>query len=390
MLIKEEFLKIIRSPRMLVMLFMLCLLGINIFTDFTEWKKTVGNIDEYNEYADGLNGEIDFSTIKKPVSYMDDDGRYHFADETKSNNDKIRAVVQERYYYVAERNKGWWSSEEEQLEYPYTYTGIENYLSCLRNNGMEDSYKYRYYAKELLMINQVGAPQFVNSVGTNELLQSLFGMQTSFIAICISLIILTAPIFSGEDANNMDMIILSTKNGRGKDVRAKLVSSALIGFLWITVLYLVLLLIHLLLYKNFSALWVNMNWIPVFHGSPYHLTTIQLIFWGYIAYLIGGLAVNMIYCLFSAMLKSAVLSFLSCFLITVLPIFFNPNGLTGMIAAHFPQVSMSADMLFGSYIAVNIFGRPILYSITAPVLSIFIILCICLVIKRLYVKIRIH
>lgn len=185
---------------------------------------------------------------------------------------------------------------------------------------------------------------------------------SEFAAIILgaAVVILLSPVFSGEYSAGMDGIILSSKYGKNKTIKAKLLVSS--GFT--VCLYVISALLNSILYAAFFGvtgsgcnIQVNGNYMV----SPYPLTYLQLYWAVLLMGLIGSLLLCAVTIFISAKCRSPFLSLILSAVVLYLPAV-NLSGISlsaDKILKLFPIHLLSSPALFETGIFYNLFGHPI-------------------------------
>jgi ABC-type transport system involved in multi-copper enzyme maturation permease subunit len=101
--------------------------------------------------------------------------------------------------------------------------------------GAAGTYDHKRYSARLETELAAGEPEFQNTALWDSFLSNCSGM-VAFILLFFPIAFLTAPVFTNERTTGMDNIILSSKNGQGKTILAK-ISAAAVTCALLSILY---------------------------------------------------------------------------------------------------------------------------------------------------------
>jgi ABC-type transport system involved in multi-copper enzyme maturation permease subunit len=126
----------------------------------------------------------------------------------------------EEAQYVDEYHRG---SPLDSLFEPYGVTVLQKRIGDLELAGETKSFEYKKTAVQLRTEQNLGEPQFANTV----LWANLFANWGDFIILFLLFVpmaFIISPVFSFEASSGMDNLILSSRHGREKIVSAKIVA----------------------------------------------------------------------------------------------------------------------------------------------------------------------
>lgn len=390
-MIKEELKKFFRSSLKWVLLIVFLLNLAIIYIDYIEFKNQVGNVKEYNKFADSYEGKLDIQFANQcrknslQGNYADQDG--DIKESTIENGHGKLAYFYSDYWMCSEYYKAWLNVNGETDNNPISYNTLKKYVS---DSGNKDDPLYPVKKLEYDMLGKVGAPNYYyNIVGIKKIMVSITGGMISFFSIMLVLIVIAASVFSIENSSNMNSIILTSKNGRTRIMRAKMLVAQIISLFWISVYYWVSILLNLLLYDNCEKLSLPLNAVGSFYMSPYSLNIGQYLIIGYLFYFVGAFAIMGIFSVITVAVKNIVLSLGISLLIFLVPLFLPTNGMFGTIGILFPNISMQANQLFQNMQAIIVAGKSVLICYIAPIISLIIGIIMNILLPHVYLKVSI-
>ena len=238
---------------------------------------------------------------------------------------------------------------------------IENVLNASSNAMSEEQ---KAYWRD--MNNKVEAPlQYGYHEGWKTVMSSFELLMFALLAVCIVI----APVFSGEYQAGTDAVILSAKYGKTKLTTAKIIASYLFGLLSFTLHVVVALGLPLAAF-GFDGwnlpLQINGTTVPYpltfLEGTMLNLGVIYLVLFAMI-----GLTL-----LLSAKMKSPYLVLIVLVPVLFIPLFLSPNGTTGAYnltlflfpyRSTIPEVGKYISYQFGELVLDAFTMRAILYAV---------------------------
>lgn len=218
------------------------------------------------------------------------------------------------------------------------------------------------------MSSEVDTPlQFGYYEGWEIIMSSFELLMFALLAVCIVL----APVFSGEYQAGTDAVILAGKYGKTKLITAKIISSLLFGLLAFTLHIVVAFGIPLM------AFGVNGWNLPLQIANtaiPYPLTFLQMTFINLAVIFLVLIAMIGVTLLLSANMKSPYLVLVILVPVLFIPLFLTPNGTTGLYnltlfllpyKSTMPEVSKYISYQFGGMVLDVLSVRAILYTVLA-------------------------
>ena len=249
---------------------------------------------------------------------------------SEAREEKIEAVLNTPSRELSEEEKAYWSCLNDKVDTPFQY-------------GYHEGWKAIMTAFELLMI--------------------------SILAICIAV----APVFSGEYQAGTDAVILSAKYGKTKLINAKIIAAILFGMIAFTAHIAVAFGISL---AAFGLEGGNLPLQLLGMTIPYPFTMMQaaVINLGIIYFIL--LAMIGLTLLLSAKMKNPYLILAVLVPVLFAPMFISPNGITGVYnlalfllpyRAAMPEVGKYISYQFGSLVLDAFSVRAILYAVLSLV-----------------------
>lgn len=183
--------------------------------------------------------------------------------------------------------------------------------------------------------------------------------------------------FSGEYSSKMDSIILSSKYGKTKLIRAKIGASVI----YIMVLDLIFNLINLL--SNLFIFGVHgwdapMQCLNSYMYSPYNFTVFQYYLLQLFIHIGACIVFGMFVMLVSSLGKTQVLTFFICTVVFIIPFMVDKviavkTPLADLITRFSYTWFMQVERLFSSFKVYNILDHPVYYPVTAVALMVLLV-----------------
>lgn len=360
----------------ITMIVLLSIMAIVAITDWHDLKNKLGNINEYNKMVKSYEGKIDnelANTLEKKLEA--EESKNNITSEDMNPNlsfEEKRILLFQNDYINSEYNaRTWISLKEEDSKNPSSITGLENLVKTLESNNKQNTYLYSDILKHLNMLKVVNEPGYYNDIGWGKLYIFLLGTPGTIFTLIV-LLIAISPIFSNEQRNGMERIILATKNGHYKIVSAKIIASLVFTIAWVTCFYILSFLVYIIPYKNLSAWNMPLNSINGYVYTPYNLNVLQGLGVSYLMTILLGCTLAVLFCLISALQKTSLSSIALAVIIILAPMFITDSGLISKFLSLSPSVAISGNMLLREYSSFNIMGKPIIYPIVASITSIII------------------
>ncbi|MBU3127216.1 ABC transporter permease [Clostridium tagluense] len=374
-LIIWETRKLFFSKRTIIATLAILILGISLgLLDGYHFHNQVENVAVYNEMVKPYEGKID----KK----LEGDSTSGYYADPKFKPEERRSLTFKSEYarsiYLADLYN---NKIEKNPDYKSTVSYLSNLCSTLEK---KDTYLYKDASKNLKMISSIGEPGYYNNVGWQVVyifLTSRKGISLMLIAIILAI----TPVFSEENENNMERIILCTKRGHGKFVSAKIGASFMFVIVWTTIYYAGNTLVRLIPYKNLRSINIPLNSIRGYGFTPFNFTVLQGLGISYITTILSALALGAVFCAISAWQKNSIVSLALGLGISFGALLIKGNKIVDL----WPSITISSRNLFSSYGSYNILNNPVIYPIVAVVvLMIILIIGVLFTYKGFYGKIK--
>jgi hypothetical protein len=228
------------------------------------------------------------------------------------------------------------------------------------------------------MIKSTSIDEFHYTAGWDDTV----GYASKYGAVIIAAFILLglSSVFCGEYASRMDAIILSTKYGKTKLIKAKLVAAGI----YILVLILFFTILNLL--GNIFVFGIDgwnapLQCLNDFMYSPFKFTVIQYYFIQLLIHCVAGIAFGLFVLLVSSLSKTRIMAFFIGVFAFVSPFLIDnaipmKKTLAELATSFSISWFMQVGKLFSSYRSYDIMDNPVLYPAAAiGVFVIFMLLC---------------
>lgn len=403
MLIKYEFLKILRKKStLIVMVISLILTGVLFGLPIMQFqtynqdgviKGSQGIVyekEQYEEFSVPLTEEYVTETIKEVQALFEN------PDNVGTDGNEKFLIGDAYWNGIAPREKllnmiaSTYSAPNEFKAYndladlditdgANFYQAMESKNEALLNTpsrALTDNQKEYWSSKA----SNVDTPlQYGYYEGWNVIISSFELLMFAILAICIVI----APVFSGEYQSGTDAVILSAKYGKTKLTTGKIMASLLFGTIAFALHILVACGLPLIAFGTDG--W-NLPLQIANTTVPYSLTFLQAVLMNIgIIYLIL-LAMISLTLLLSAKMKTPYLVLIVLVPILFIPMFLTPNGTTGIYNLTLFLLPYRAIMPeFGKYISYQ-FGGLVLDTITVRAILYVLLTAIMLPLARLGFK----
>lgn len=356
-IVYQEVKKIFSDTKIIVFIILLILLQVSVFNSaYHNWSNKIGDIKDYNQFADKWNGEIDWTVVDFDIiSSLSNDTL-----EAKQLFDgDLESIWRFEYHCAASRSIAW-SEEKLKLE-----TNRENLSDTIYNQMME----------------HIEEPGYANCSGLNGFNQNILGTVSAF-SINILIILVVSPLFAKEKSCNMDAVISSSFLGNGKIAFLKVLSVYFFMSIFIVVYYMCFLLIYLVAFDNWKALHMSLNYIPTLYMTPYKMNIMQYLIFSLLRFWLGTIASVTIACTISMSGKKSIGNIVKNSIVLFIPLALPKFGFIAKLTALFPVFAMQGYFSFSQYIDYKIGNIAITYrwvSICVMVFATILFLCIMFV-----------
>jgi ABC-type transport system involved in multi-copper enzyme maturation permease subunit len=216
----------------------------------------------------------------------------------------------------------------------------------------------------------VQANNYYYTGGWNYSIGYVYSLGAAMMAVLILLGL--SSMFSGEYSSRMDSIILSSKYGKTKLIRAKIAASVV----YITILDLIFNLLNLL--GNLIIFGTHgwdapMQCLTSYMYSPYNFTVFQYYLLQLLIHLGACIVFGLFIILVSSLCKTQVLTFFICTIVFILPFMIDKviaikTPLADLITRFSYTWFMQVERLFSSFKVYNILEHPVFYPVIGVVL----------------------
>ncbi|WP_025692537.1 ABC transporter permease [Paenibacillus zanthoxyli] len=202
---------------------------INLNSTLDLYKKVGGEarlFEIYRPYEGAIN-EAAAAEAKVMADRMDEDPSFADSVDPAKQNFYYRYNYTAMYFNLYTFGR---SSKDTHLaedpEHPRSLRGIQVKMQSLAEKGEQDTYKYRSLVNQQARMAAVGKPGFYYNNDWWGLFSYLNGGGSfSFLAVLVPLAL--ASVFSREYASGMDSVIFSSRHGRKKLGRGKMLAAAI-------------------------------------------------------------------------------------------------------------------------------------------------------------------
>lgn len=284
--LEKIFLRRLTQTALLILLLLSLLLSFSSYRNTYAWDPVTGDegsgrkgIEVEKAVAERYGGTLTDETVQKMISEM----------VPKTGPDEINAM----YLY---RNT---------LQYA---TGMR---FCDANGNWNGRRVSDVFGKEEIRIGY--------TIGWYQTSQNLTIL---YVLLSFLVILMIAPVFSGEYESGVDSLILTTRCGKTKCAIAKAAAGLLAAFLVTAFITCINIAVTFLLYGggglDCSVLFLPEEYLDAY--IPYHLTWAASFIWQVLLAFTGILGVTRVTLILSAACKNSIAAFAACAVIHVLPV----------------------------------------------------------------------
>ncbi|MHB9291664.1 hypothetical protein Holit_00742 [Hollandina sp. SP2] len=256
-------------------------------------------------------------------------------------------------------------SPRDSLGDPYGVTVLQKKLTSLEQAGEENSFEYRKTQNQLRIEQNLGEPQFANTVLWDNLFKN-WGDTIMLFLLFVPLAFIIAPVFSVEASTGMDNLILSSRHGRQKIVTAK-IAAVIVTAVCIIIAYLAAtFMFGFLSVGTFEGGEAAIRSIPGYVRAPFGFTNRQFALVSALWLVVSGI----VYALIVAFISSRTANLLAAFGISLIVLFLNV-GLSALGTAISSMIQPLVDFgmasitlvgaVFTAYKVYNLFGTVVPY-----------------------------
>ena len=233
-------------------------------------------------------------------------------------------------------------------------------------------------------MTEVQAKDYYYTGGWNYSIGYVYSLGAAMMAVLILLGL--SSMFSGEYSSRMDSIILSSKYGKTKLIRAKIASSVIFIAVLDLIFNLINLLGNLIIFGTHG--WdAPMQCLNSYMYSPYNFTVFQYYLLQLLIHLGACIVFGLFVLLISSISKTQVLTFFICTVIFILPFMVDKvvaikTPLADLITRFSYTWFMQVERLFSSFKVYNILEHPVFYPVIVIVLMVLLVpFCWCFIAK---------
>ena len=212
---------------------------------------------------------------------------------------------------------------------PYGVNVLREKLAELEEAGQTQSFEYRKLADQLAIELSHVEPIFANTLLWVTLFNN-WGRRVMQFLMFIPLAFLIAPVFSREVETGMNNLILSSRNGRGEIVTAKLISAAIAASALVGVYVFATFVFGFLSLGTFAGWDAPLRSVSGFARSPLNLLNWQFAIVSAVWLLICGIFYAVIISFVSSLTKSVVAAAGSGLVVFFIDVVFGGMGETIM------------------------------------------------------------
>lgn len=314
--------------------------------------------------------------------------------EGRITNDKIKGIaVETGYENLREINNLKINTPEERFKTELfmkfssvynTYRSNQAYINeANRKINVTRGFEHKSNALFVNMMNKLQVEDFYYSGGWNNITEYIYNPIASIIAFLILLGL--SSIFSGEYASKMDSLILSSKHGKSKLIRAKIIA-ALIFVLVLDVFFITLNTAGNLMIYGTHGYNAQMHFLDNYMNTPFNISIIEFYLIEILIHIIGCITFAFFIILLSSLCKTQISTFFLGSVALLIPFILDnvvkiKNPLVNLITRFSFINFIQVKKMFSSFIVYNILGHPVFYSVVAVVTMIIFI-----IISRYFIK----
>lgn len=246
----------------------------------------------------------------------------------------------------------------DDLDYAYHYTESLNKVKTKAEENLTIYPKGSYEAARSQKILDTYGERKIESYYDTTGYEAYFSYDFSVLLILLFLLISITPVFSEEPEIGMNLLILSSPNGKRSTTKAKLLSVTAITF-GVTILFLLLDFFLFFFLFNLEGGSNPLYSLKSFAYTPLNVSILQYVFLSSFLKLIGSLFFSLLYALFSSAFKSVLTSMVGAVGMLLLLIFCNDFISIDLFEYLSPVSLLTNRILFQSYTSLNFFRIPV-------------------------------
>ncbi|MDR1248648.1 MAG: hypothetical protein LBK63_05020 [Treponema sp.] len=359
----------LNRKNIIILLFMFVIYGAIGFGTTYFLVGSKANYQIYAELADPLAGPLNPRKAEEArIVYEGLKERYGGSEEAiyyGTSSDPAAKFDVDYAHFANHVDEYYNGSPMDSLGEPYGINVLGRKLSSLEQAEESDSFEHRKTKNQLAIEQNLGEPQFANTVLWDNLFKN-WGDFIMLFLLFVPLVFIIAPVFSIEASTGMDSLILSSRHGRRKIVSAKIVAVIVSAVCIIAAYLAATFAFGFLSVGTFEGGEAALRSIPGYVRAPFGFTnwhfTIVSVLW----LLVSGV----VYALAAAFISSRTGNLLAAFGISLIVLFLNV-GLSALgttisrmiqpiIDFGMASITLTGEV-FVDYKVYNIFGTVVPY-----------------------------
>jgi hypothetical protein len=327
------------------------------------------NYRTYAELAEPLTGPVNpQKAVEARTAYEALKTRYGNNEEAiyyGTSSDPAAKFDVDYAHFVDHVDEYYKGSPMDSLGDPYGTNVLRKKLTSLEQEGKSNSFEYDKTEIQLRIEQNLGEPQFANTVLWDNLFKN-WGDFIMLFLLFVPLAFIVAPVFSVEVSTGMDNLILSSRHGRRKIVTAKIAAVVITAVCLIAAYLLATFTFGFLSVGTFEGGEAAIRSIPGYVRAPFGFTNWQFALVSVLWLIISGI----VYALIVAFISSRTGNLLAAFGISLIVLFLN-IGLSALGTAISSMIQPLVDFgmanitlvgeVFTGYKAYNLFGTVVPY-----------------------------
>ncbi|MEW8955088.1 hypothetical protein [Clostridium sp.] len=390
-LVKYEIYKIFsRKSIYVVFLLFIVMFSGEVISDSAYNNDKFGSKDTIIKEYVKLEGDIKEDRIRDSKEYVKSMVRDKKVDRIDySDYNPEESLKLKIYKDYAFQGRETYTTIQGEWDEIYTLSSVEENINKLKEDGEENSFKYRENLKIKDLLNNIEDDEF-NYLGSWESLITSFTGTAAIIGIL--LILGLSEIFSGEDISNMNLLILSSRHGRKKSIFSKLGAAALYSLIVFLAVTIFSMMVPIILNGLNNGDTASLRDIGEFTSSPYEISVAKYYLFANIFRFIVILAFAIIVTFISSLTKKPMMTmFISLVILSygdiIIAFKILRESFISVLGYLSPLKLMQVNIVFREFKAFNIFGYPVLYPVMA-IIAMIVVILICTSLSYYKVKNR--
>ncbi len=366
-LIKFELGKIFSKKSVWILILAVLWAGISLVTrDHTMLKLNgIDGVKEKQKILAPYEGEI---ITKESIKKLEDYQRVIRKKEKPSKAEFLKSEIM-NFDYTIDIDPIYVANNQE-----YKEVEMREQLDKLKKEGKTDTFEYKNLEYIHNLIKERGIPTYHQKMSWNY--SADFMRISTFLSTLVALGIAT--IFSNDYQSNVASIVLSSKNGKNKLVKAKIISAVIFS----TIVFIIANLSFLIYtaIESFNGYNEPLHLLRYLEATPFNITILQFYIRGLAISFMGLILFTFLAMLISLFVKNNMIATITTLVVYYAPTFICDFMPTKGLYKIFGQLNISelmrVESIFRNTDTYNIFGNPVLYSnllITMALISIPIV-----------------